>query len=61
MDNFDLRKYLVENKVTTNSRMINEENTTFTLTYNTDQGDLDYIKQLFKKAGISVQSVEAVL
>ena len=24
MDNFDLRKYLVENKVTTNSRMINE-------------------------------------
>ena len=25
MDNFDLRKYLVENKVTTNSRMVNEE------------------------------------
>ena len=24
MDNFDLRKYLVENKATTNSRMINE-------------------------------------
>lgn len=24
MDNFDLRKYLVENKVTTNSRMLNE-------------------------------------
>jgi hypothetical protein len=24
MDNFDLRKYLVENKVTTNSRMMNE-------------------------------------
>jgi hypothetical protein len=25
MDNFDLRKYLVENKVTTNSKMMNEE------------------------------------
>jgi hypothetical protein len=25
MDNFDLKKYLVENKVTTNSRMMNEE------------------------------------
>jgi len=25
MDNFDLRKYLVENKATTNSRMLNEE------------------------------------
>ena len=24
MDNFDLKKYLVENKVTTNSRMMNE-------------------------------------
>ena len=40
-------------------QVLNEENTTFTLTYNTDQGDLDYIKQLFKKAGINVQSVEA--
>jgi hypothetical protein len=27
MDNFDLKKYLVENKVTTNSRMINEAST----------------------------------
>jgi hypothetical protein len=25
MDNFDLKKYLVENKVTTNSKMMNEE------------------------------------
>ena len=25
MDNFDLKKYLVENKVTTNSRMMNED------------------------------------
>ena len=24
MDNFDLKKYLVENKVTTNSKMVNE-------------------------------------
>jgi hypothetical protein len=24
MDNFDLKKYLVENKITTNSRMLNE-------------------------------------
>ena len=29
MDNFDLRKYLVENKVTTNSRMMNEEEDAF--------------------------------
>ncbi len=27
MDNFDLKKYLVENKVTTNSQMMNEEAT----------------------------------
>jgi hypothetical protein len=25
MDNFDLKKYLVENKATTNSKMLNEE------------------------------------
>jgi len=29
MDNFDLKKYLVENKVTTNSRMLNEEVETY--------------------------------
>jgi hypothetical protein len=36
MDNFDLKKYLVENKVTTNSRMINEQENTkyFQLGYN---------------------------
>ena len=28
MDNFDLKKYLVENKVTTNSKMLNEEQKT---------------------------------
>jgi len=28
MDNFDLRKYLVENKVTTNSRMLSEQENT---------------------------------
>ena len=27
MDNFDLKKFLVENKVTTNSKMVNEEAT----------------------------------
>lgn len=27
MDNFDLKKYLVENKVTTNSRMLKEDRT----------------------------------
>ena len=27
MDNFDLRKYLVENKVTTNSKMMKEQTT----------------------------------
>jgi hypothetical protein len=25
MDNFDLRKYLVENKLTTDTKMLNEE------------------------------------
>jgi hypothetical protein len=59
MDNFDLRKYLVENKVTTNSRMINEKVATFTLTYNTDQDDLDHVEQLLRKAGIDVVRVEA--
>ena len=29
MDNFDLKKYLVENKVTTNSKMITEEEGSF--------------------------------
>jgi hypothetical protein len=33
MDNFDLKKYLVENKVTTNSRIIKEETTTEWDTY----------------------------
>lgn len=31
MDNFDLRKYLVENKVTTNSRMMNENEEDFSV------------------------------
>lgn len=31
MDNFDLRKYLVENKVTTNSRMLNENEKDFSV------------------------------
>lgn len=31
MDNFDLKKYLVENKVTTNSRMINENEEDFSV------------------------------
>tara|TARA_R110000822_G_scaffold24150_11_gene73878 strand:- start:3939 stop:4571 length:633 start_codon:yes stop_codon:yes gene_type:complete len=59
MDNFDLKKYLVENKVTTNSRMLNEKVATFTLTYNTDQGDLDHVEGLLRKAGIDVVRVEA--
>ena len=59
MDNFDLKKYLVENKVTTNSRMLNEKVTTFTLTYNTDQDDLDHVEGLLRKAGIDVVRVEA--
>jgi hypothetical protein len=59
MDNFDLKKYLVENKVTTNSKMMNEADTTFTLTYNTDPDDLDYVERLLRKAGIDVVRVEA--
>lgn len=59
MDNFDLKKYLVENKVTTNSKMLNEKVATFTLTYNTDQDDLDHVEGLLRKAGIDVVRVEA--
>ena len=59
MDNFDLKKYLVENKVTTNSKMLNEEVTTFTLTYNTDPDDLKYVERLLRKAGVDVVRVEA--
>ena len=33
MDNFNLKKYLVENKVTTNSRIINEKNISGTQKY----------------------------
>jgi hypothetical protein len=33
MDNFNLKKYLVENKVTTNSKLTNEESTTPTTSY----------------------------
>jgi hypothetical protein len=44
MDNFDLKKYLVENKVTTNSRMMNEENT-----YSID---LATIKELLKHSTV---------
>jgi predicted nucleic acid-binding protein len=52
MDNFDLRKYLVENKVTTNSKMMNEAEPTFTLNYNTDPDDLKYIENMLSKKGI---------
>jgi hypothetical protein len=41
MDNFDLRKYLVENKVTTNSKMMNE--------YLEDEGS---VQDAFTEAGI---------
>ena len=33
MDNFNLKKYLVENKVTTNSKLTNEESPTQTTSY----------------------------
>jgi hypothetical protein len=33
MENFDLKKFLVENKMTTNSRMINEEEGTYDSDY----------------------------
>jgi hypothetical protein len=55
MDNFDLKKYLVENKVTTNSQMMNEAETTFTLTYNTDPDDLEYVERMLSKKGISAK------
>ena len=50
MDNFDLKKYLVENKVTTNSRMLNEEE-------QTTLDDIEWVKpQRRPRADISVKS-----
>jgi predicted hydrolase (HD superfamily) len=44
MDNFDLRKYLVENKVTTNSRMVNENENESKVLNLYDLSDDDYNK-----------------
>lgn len=43
-DNFDLKKYLVENKVTTNSKMLNEY----------FEKESDSLEQAFQKAGIDM-------
>ena len=45
MDNFDLKKYLVENKVTTNSRMMKE-----------DEGQIQDLAQAFIQAGIDMNA-----
>lgn len=50
MDNFDLRKYLVENKATTNSKMLNE--TLF-------KTGREYLKATAKDYGIDLDSPDA--
>lgn len=47
MDNFDLKKYLVENKVTTNSRILTE-NTDPSLMIVGDPEQMDRYSELFK-------------
>ena len=43
MDNFDLKKYLIENKVTTNSRMLRENaGTEIVEIFGGGRGGLDY-------------------
>ena len=42
MDNFDLRKYLVENKATTNSKLLTEAKT-YSIDVQTDDNHIDYI------------------
>jgi len=64
MDNFDLRKYLVENKVTTNSRMMNEENT-YSANLATIKELLKYSKVLKShanpKGGPSIPEIESFI
>ena len=51
MDNFDLKKYLVENKVTTNSKMMNEY----------FEKETEDLSQAFAQAGIDMNTpVEVV-
>ena len=46
-------------KTKRHSKIMNEASTTFTLTYNTDPDDLDYVERLLRKAGIDLLKVEA--
>ncbi len=76
MDNFDLKKYLVENKVTTNSRMLTEASTLSpaedriyrdiiaeldTLTEATFSQILDKVKEYAKKGLMTAAIVSALL
>ena len=42
MENFNLKKFLVENKLTTNSRMLNEESSTITMSSITSEQFKEY-------------------
>jgi hypothetical protein len=48
-DNFDLKKFITE------GTLLKEEETTFLLTYNTDPDDLEYVKRMLSKKGISAK------
>jgi len=55
MDNFDLKKYLVENKVTTNTQMMNEDEGQLTLTREVME-DFENAKIAIKKLKSSVEN-----
>jgi len=60
-DNFDLRQFLVENKITTNSRLLKEE---FTPSSSPIKGieDAKYpVEEAFKKAGVDMTKPVTVI
>lgn len=55
MENFNLKKFLVENRLTTNSRLLKEDGFTTSSHGLTDTDDATYpVLEAFKKAGIDM-------
>lgn len=67
MDNFDLKKYLVLNKVTRNSRMLTEQadheakKPKHSTMMKEDEGQTQDLAQAFKQAGIDMNSTVKVV
>jgi len=62
MENFNLKKFLTENKLTTNSRMLNEEGFTTSSHGLTDFDEATYpVLEAFKKAGIDMNKMVSVI